>query len=170
MRLRNVLFLTAVFALSAMGTATEDHGWVVLRVKDAGMSFEMPAKPKPVERKAGSPITAYMLLTGDGLMMAGYSDPMPFTTDKAAARKMLADFDKGMTSTAKLTPAGFSETTLQGRQARISAFQGEDGSFWRVVGVIHGDRIVFQLFIGQKDNKASPTAVRFFNSLKLESR
>lgn len=169
MRLKNLLILAAVCVVATIAAATEENGWVTLRLKDAGAVFEMPAKPKLVD-PGDAPITAYMLLTGDGLLMAGYSNALPFNSDKEGARKMLQDFDKGMTSTAKLTPAGFRETTIQGRQARISAFQGEDGSMWRVVGVIHGDRIVFQLFIGKKEKMGSPTAARFFNSLKLEER
>ena len=59
---------------------------------------------------------------------------------------------------------------MQGHQARVSAFQGKDDVFWRVVSVMHGDRIGFQVYIGRKDKMSSPTVARFFNSLKLSSR
>lgn len=170
MKLKSILLMVAVLAVSAVVPATEDTGWVSLRLKEAGMVFEMPAQPKLVDRGSDSPITAYALLTGDGLLMAGYSTPMPFTTDKTAARKVLADFDRGLTGSANLTSAGFREVDIQGHQARVSAFQGKEDQFWRVVSVMHGDRIGFQVYIGKKEKMAGPIVTRFFNSLKLASQ
>lgn len=170
MKLKNVFLMAAVLAVSAAVPATEDAGWVSLRFKEAGMVFQMPAQPKFVDRGPDSPITVYALMTGEGLLMAGYSTPMREAIGKKGARTVLEDFDRGLAGSAKLTSAGSREVDIQGHKARVSAFKGKDEEYWRVVSVIRGDRIGFQAFIGPKDKMSGSIAAKFFNSLKLASQ
>ena len=166
MKTLTILFATAAVAsLSAFAVA--DTPWQTIKTAPGGFSFEMPAKPKLVQRSDTTPVNAYVLVTGDGVMMAGYSEPLPFNVDASGAKKVLDDFEKGMMGSAKLTSAGRREVQISGRAGCLLLFQGPKGEFWRVAAAINGDRIVFQMFIGEKGKLASPSVARFFNSLKF---
>lgn len=167
MRVKTLLAAFGAAAILA-AQAVADTQWPTFRIKEAGATFAMPAQPKPIEKTKERPINAFSLRTADGVLMAGFSEPMPFQTDKGGAQKTLKEFEQGMLSSAKLQVAGSRDIELQGRVGRILLLQRGEDEFWRVTAVVNGDRIVFQMFIGTKEGLASPTTAKFFNSLKFE--
>lgn len=168
MPLRKITTLFAVLAATALSViAIGDTPWKTTQVALGKFSFEMPGKPKLVQRNDPTPVNAYVLATGDGVMIVGHSEAMPFNVNASGAKKIFDDFEKGLAGSAKLQAAGRRETQHQGRPARLLLYQGPEGEFWRVLAVVNGDRIVFQMFIGEKEKLASPSVAKFFNSLKL---
>ncbi|MCB8933201.1 MAG: hypothetical protein M9921_12800 [Fimbriimonadaceae bacterium] len=163
---------TMLVAVSALGAclvqASPDTQWQTYRIKEAGATFDMPAQPKPIEKTKERPINAFALRTADGVLMAGFSEAMPFQTDKGGAQKTLKEFEQGMLSSAKLQVVGTREVEVQGRMGRILVLQRGEEEFWRVIAVVNGDRIVFQMYIGTKAGLSSTTTAKFFNSLKFE--
>lgn len=167
MRVGNLVAAIAMCAALA-GQAAADNQWLTFRIKEAGATFQLPAQPRPVEKTKERPVTAFALRTADGILMAGFSEPMPFGTDKGGAQKTLKEFEQGMLAGVQLKVAGKREIEVEGRVGRILLLQRGESEFWRVTAIINGDRILFQMFIGSKQGLSSTTTAKFFNSLKFE--